>query len=232
MADLNVQPKQKKSWLPWLLLILAIILILFFLLKGCNNNDNKSGAGTTDSVSATNGAAAGGATDQGATGNTTDSTPATASTGVAWGDIDFNAPAATYDEITNKNISVRGGNNYAIYGLGENILFDEGKNTIRTDAAQNLQQIAGSINKRFKGSSVRIYGFTDSIGSQAANKDLAAQRADAVRNWLVQNGKIPQDNISLQAEGESHPVASNASAQGRQQNRRVEIVARKPQNVQ
>src|SRR4051812_19795403 len=121
MADLNVQPKQKKSWLPWLLLILAIILILFFLLRGCNND--KSSAGGADSVSAANGAS--GATTQGATGNTTAPPPAPASTGVAWGDIDFNAPAATYDEITNKNISVRGGNNYTIYGLGENILFDE-----------------------------------------------------------------------------------------------------------
>lgn len=225
MADLNVQPKQKKSWLPWLLLILGIIALLFFLTRSCNNN--KGNTGTADSVSAAGGAAGGGAN-----GSAADTTPAVAATGVAWGDIDFNAPAAAYDEITNKNINVRGNNNYAIYGLGENILFDEGKNTIRTDAAQNLKQIGGSINKRFKGGLVRIFGYTDSIGSKGYNKELATQRAEAVRTWLVQNGNISENNISLQPVGEAHPVASNASEQGRQQNRRVEIVVRKAQNGQ
>jgi len=165
-------------------------------------------------------------------GSTDTANASTASTGLPWGNIDFNAPMAAYDEITDKNISVRGSENYAIYGLGENILFDEGKNTIRTNAAQNLKQIAGSIDKRFKGASVRVYGYTDSVGSKGYNKELAEQRAEAVKNWLVQDGNIPENNISLQPVGESHPVASNASEAGRQQNRRVEIVALKQQNGQ
>ena len=52
-------------------------------------------------------------------------------------------------------------------------------------------------------------------------------RAEAVRNWLTQNGNISQDRISVHPVGEADPVASNQTAEGRQQNRRVEIVARR-----
>lgn len=209
MADLNVQPKQKKSFLPWLLLILGIIALLFFLMRGCNNK--KGDETTTDS-----------------TVTTTTAPAATADTaaGSAWGNVDFNAPAIAYDEITDKNINVRGNDNYGIYGLGENILFDEGKNTLRSDAEQNLKQVASSIQKRYNGASVRVYGYTDSVGSKGYNKELAQQRAEAVQNWLSKNGSIAADKISLEPVGEARPVATNATSEGRQQNRRVEIVAK------
>lgn len=209
MADLNVQPKQKKSFLPWLLLILGIIALLFFLMRGCNNK--KGDETTTDS-----------------TVTTTTAPAATADTaaGSAWGNVDFNAPSVAYDEITDKNINVRGNDNYGIYGLGENILFDEGKNTLRSDAEQNLKQIAASIQKRYNGASVRVFGYTDSVGSKGYNKELAEQRAEAVQNWLSKNGSITADKISLEPVGEARPVATNATSEGRQQNRRVEIVAK------
>jgi len=209
MADLNVQPKQKKSFLPWLLLILGIIALLFFLMRGCNNNNGNESA-----------------TDSTATTATVPATDTNTTTGTAWGNVDFNAPAVAYDEITDKNINVRGNNNYGIYGLGENILFDEGKNTIRSDAQQNLKQVATSIEKRYKGASVRVYGYTDSVGSAGYNKELAEQRAEAVSTWLSQNGNIAADKISLEPVGEAKPVATNATEAGRQQNRRVEIVAK------
>lgn len=215
MADLNVQPKQKKSVLPWLLLALGVIALIFFLMRGCNNDKGKEGA--TDSTSASTSS----------TGTTTD---ATGARGLAWGDVDFNAPAAAYEEITDKNIDIRGNNNYGIYGLGENILFDEGKNTIRKDAEQNLKQITTSIEKRYKGGEVRVFGYTDAIGSAGYNKELAEQRATAVRDWLVKNGSISEDRISIEPVGEARPVASNSTEQGRQQNRRVEIVAKPGKN--
>ncbi len=212
MADLNVQPKQKKSWLPWLLLVLGIIAALFFLMRGCNNNEGN--AAGTDSTSAS-------------TGNTPGTTAdAAGAAGQAWGDVDFNAPAAAYDEITDKNINVRGNDAYGIYGLGENILFDEGKSTIRSDAEENLTQVAASIGKRYNGGVVRVFGYTDAVGSAGYNKELAEQRAEAVRAWLVKNGKVSEDRISIHPVGEARPVASNSTEQGRQQNRRVEIVAK------
>lgn len=212
MANLDVQPKKKGSILPWILLALGVLALLFFLFKGCGDDTKDAAtAVTSDTVSAT---------------------APTTNTGATWDDVDFNGPAVSYDEITDTNINVRGNSNYGIYGLGENILFDEGKSTIRSAAEQNLQQISSSIGKRYTGGEVRVYGFTDATGSAASNKELAQQRAEAVRGWLVKNGKVDEGRISIHPIGEAQPASTNATSEGRQQNRRVEIVARGAQSGQ
>ncbi len=214
MADLDVQPKKKSnSWL-WLLLLLILVLLIVFFARSCNKNGATTG--TSDSTTAKK--------DTGAAVATT--TPSTTTT-PDWSDIDRNAPSVAYGEITNKNITVRGNDNYGIYSLGENILFDEGKSTIRKDAEQNLKEVVASINKRFNGGNLRVYGYTDSIGSKESNKELAQQRAEAVKTWLASNGGFDSSKISINAVGDNAPVATNATSAGRQQNRRVEIVARK-----
>jgi outer membrane protein OmpA-like peptidoglycan-associated protein len=207
MAELDVQPKRRSSSWPWLLLALLLLVLILFLWRGCSHNNTVT--------------------------TTTDSSTVTAATMPAngqvagWDSIDFNAPAASYEEITDSNINVRGNENYAVYSLGENILFDEGKSTIRTDAEKNLRQLAASIQKRFNGGQVRVYGHTDSIGSAGSNKQLAEQRAEAVRNWLISNANVASDRISTHPVGESQPVATNNTEAGRQENRRVEVVAKK-----
>ena len=213
MADLDVQPKKRSgSALPWILLALGILALIIYLVRRNQNDDTTNAVTTTTDTTQTAAAPV--------TGNSG------ARDGDNWSDVNFNAPAASYSEITDRNIDVRGGSNYGIYGLGENILFDEGKSTIRPQAEGNLKQIAGSISQRYNGGQVRVYGYTDAQGSAGANKELAEQRAQAVRDWLVKNGNITEGNISLHPVGESQPVASNATESGRQQNRRVEIVAR------
>jgi outer membrane protein OmpA-like peptidoglycan-associated protein len=208
MAELNVQPKKKTNFLPWLLLLLGIIALLWFLLT--RNKDDKDVAANTAAATTT----------------TADTTTTNTNTATAdWNGVDFDAPGVNYEEITDKNINVRGNSSYGIYGLGENILFDEGKATLRTEAEANLKQIVGSIGKRYNGGDVRVYGFTDAQGSAGANKELAQQRADAVKGWLQSNG-MDAGHISVNAIGEAQPVASNNTEAGRQQNRRVEIVAR------
>jgi outer membrane protein OmpA-like peptidoglycan-associated protein len=219
MAELDVQPKRKSPWLLWLVLALVLAAILFFLLRGCNKDDGQ-GAATTQTTTDSGAAATG---DPGANGAVTGVTTPT------WDSINFNAPAANYEEITNRDISIRGNDNYAIYSIGENILFGTDQSTIRPQAESNLKQLAASISKRFNGGEVRIYGHTDSTGSTGHNKELAEQRAAAVRDWLIKNGNITESRVSLHPVGESQPVASNQTAQGRQQNRRVEIVARRNQ---
>ena len=210
MADLDVQPKKQASWLPWLIGAILLLALLIFLLRSCNKTN--AVAGTADSTT-TGGAVA-------------TTTPAGTKT-PDWADIERNAPAASYGEITNKDIEVRGNDNYGIYSLGENILFETDKSTIKPDAEQNLKQLAASINKRFNGGEVRVYGYTDSVGSKGYNKELAEQRAEAVKSWLATNAGIDSVKISLNAIGEGAPVATNATSAGRQQNRRVEVVARK-----
>jgi OOP family OmpA-OmpF porin len=72
------------------------------------------------------------------------------------------------------------------------------------------------------GVAVIVEGHTDSVGSDAYNKKLSLRRADAVRQYLVKHG-IPADRITAEGFGESSPVASNDTEDGRAQNRRVEL---------
>ena len=222
MAQLDVQPKKRTTpWWLWLLLALVLLGIIFYLSKGCNKTADTA-VGTGDSTTtATH--RSGNDTGAGVTGATSGATAA------GWDNIDFNSPAASYEEITDTSIGVRGGNGYAIYSLGENVLFETDKSAVKGQAESNLKQIASSLSKRFNGGQIRVYGYTDAEGSAGYNKQLAEQRAEAVKNWLVKNGQISEQNISLHPVGESRPVASNATEGGRQQNRRVEIVAKSNQ---
>ena len=126
----------------------------------------------------------------------------------------------------NEGQEVRGHDKYSVYAIGENILFDTDKAEIRKSAEANLQKISASIVQRSKDAPVRVYGYTDAKGSANYNEDLAKQRAEAVKNWLQTNGKIDASRISVHPVGEAKPEATNETAAGRQQNRRVEIAVR------
>ena len=206
MAEIDVQPKKKSSGsiLPWILGVIAIVAICIFIFRKKDKGDDYANRDKTTYNSASDNAAA-------ATG---------------WSAIDWNAPAASYDEVTDRNIDVRSKDNYAIYGLGEDVLFDKDAATIRPDAENNLKQIASSINKRYEDGQVAVFGFTDATGSEQHNQQLSQQRAAAVKDWLAKHG-LDNNDISLQARGENNPAATNATQEGKQQNRRVEIVARK-----
>jgi OOP family OmpA-OmpF porin len=67
----------------------------------------------------------------------------------------------------------------------------------------------------------KIIGHTDSIGTDAYNMKLSQRRADAVRNMVIKDG-VPSDKISTEAKGESEPIATNKTKDGRAQNRRIE----------
>jgi len=209
MADLNVQPKKKTNILPWILLLLGVAALIWFLTR--DRDDVDTTPVTTDTVATTT--------------TTTTNAAMADGTDADWNNVDFNAPAANYDEVTNRDIAVRGNEAYGIYGLDETILFDEGKATIRSSAEGDLKQVVSSINKRYNNGAVRIYGFADAQGTEASNQELASQRANAVKDWLQNNG-IDASRISVNAVGEGQPVATNNTEAGRQQNRRVEIVAR------
>jgi outer membrane protein OmpA-like peptidoglycan-associated protein len=140
-----------------------------------------------------------------------------------WTGVDLDNHQVRLPEITVKDVEVRENERYTNYSLDETILFESGVSALRPEAQESLRQIAGSISGRSQGK-IRIYGFTDSKESSATNKELSQQRAEAVKQWLVQEGKIDAGRISIHPMGESQPEASNKTAAGRQQNRRVEIV--------
>jgi outer membrane protein OmpA-like peptidoglycan-associated protein len=99
--------------------------------------------------------------------------------------------------------------------------FDFDKATIRADARPVLDE-AIRILREEGGVAVVSEGHTDAIGSTEYNQKLSERRADAVRRYLV-NGGIDPTRIQTEGYGESQPVASNDTTEGRAQNRRVEL---------
>ncbi|KAA6432633.1 OmpA family protein [Dyadobacter flavalbus] len=199
MAELDVQPKKNNPWLIWLILAVLVVALIFYFRS--NSNDKSVSIGN-------------------------DSTATDTSALAAWDNVDWNASETSYEEITDTTISVRGNKDYTIYGLGENILFNVGDTALQASAQYQLKQIAASVNKRYKEASLAVYGRTDSTGTAGLNKELGKLRAEAVKQWLVENANINADNIAVYSKGQSDPVASNATPEGRQMNRRVDIVAR------
>jgi outer membrane protein OmpA-like peptidoglycan-associated protein len=102
------------------------------------------------------------------------------------------------------------------------VLFDTAKSTLRPGAREKLAKVSGIIQSH-PGLKLEIEGHTDSVGGDGYNQQLSEKRADAVRDYLVQQG-IPANSITAKGYGKSRPVVSNATAEGRQRNRRVEMV--------
>jgi outer membrane protein OmpA-like peptidoglycan-associated protein len=102
------------------------------------------------------------------------------------------------------------------------VLFDSGKYTLRPAAREKLAKISGIV-LAYPSLKLAVEGNTDSVGSEAFNQELSENRAGSVRDYLVKQG-IPTASVTSRGLGKTQPVASNDTAEGRQQNRRVELV--------
>ena len=112
-----------------------------------------------------------------------------------------------------------------IVTLGD-VLFDTGKASLKAGATSNLNKLVAFLNE-YSDRTVLIEGYTDSVGTEDYNQGLSERRADSVRSYLAGQG-IGSIRLSASGKGESDPVASNDSAAGRQQNRRVEVIISNP----
>lgn len=101
-----------------------------------------------------------------------------------------------------------------------NLEFDFGKATIRAKSYASLNRVADLL--KTKDFSLKLAGHTDNVGSDAANLKLSKDRAESVKSYLVSQGANPS-RIEATGYGESQPIATNKTASGRQQNRRVEF---------
>jgi outer membrane protein OmpA-like peptidoglycan-associated protein len=102
------------------------------------------------------------------------------------------------------------------------VLFDSGKATLRSGAREKLAKVAGIV-LAHPGLNLEVEGHTDAVGAADYNQDLSERRARAVRAFLTQQG-ISTESIVARGFGKDQPVATNGTAAGRQQNRRVELV--------
>ncbi len=102
------------------------------------------------------------------------------------------------------------------------VLFDTGSYTLKPGAREKLAKISGIV-LAHPGLNLQIEGHTDSVGSDEFNQQLSERRADSVRDFLAEQG-VRGSAISARGFGKTQPVAGNDTAEGRQRNRRVELV--------
>lgn len=102
------------------------------------------------------------------------------------------------------------------------VLFDTGKYTLKPGAREKLAKVAGIL-LAYPGLAIEVGGYTDNVGSDAMNQRLSENRADSVRDYLVEQG-VAAAEVTAKGFGNTDPVVSNDDATGRQQNRRVELV--------
>jgi OmpA-OmpF porin, OOP family len=104
------------------------------------------------------------------------------------------------------------------------ILFATGSATIRPESTPTLEDIADAL-RRDSSLRLRVEGHTDNVGDPGANQRLSEQRAQAVVEFLVRNKGVAADRLEAAGLGQSQPAADNGTPEGRQTNRRVELVA-------
>ncbi|HKV49211.1 MAG TPA: OmpA family protein, partial [Candidatus Acidoferrales bacterium] len=124
---------------------------------------------------------------------------------------------AQLNSILQTNDSARG----LIVNMSD-VLFDTGSYTLKPGARETMAKISGIL-LAHPGLTLQIEGYTDSVGGDDYNQQLSEQRAGSVRDFLAQEG-VPAASITAKGLGKADPVASNDTPEGRQRNRRVEIV--------
>jgi len=102
------------------------------------------------------------------------------------------------------------------------VLFDTAKFSLRPEAREKLAKVAGIVSGH-PGLRLDVEGHTDNVGGDAYNQNLSEQRGSSVRDYLTQQG-MQQGSVSTKGFGKTQPIATNDTAAGRQQNRRVELV--------
>lgn len=128
------------------------------------------------------------------------------------------AAMASLQEIAKVKEEARG----VVITLSGSVLFATGKSDLLPIAKDKLTDVAKALKDQgFK--EITVEGHTDSVGSATKNEELSRQRAESVRTHLISQG-IPADKIKAVGLGPSRPVAENSTAEGRANNRRVEIV--------
>jgi outer membrane protein OmpA-like peptidoglycan-associated protein len=102
------------------------------------------------------------------------------------------------------------------------VLFDSGKYTLRPLAREKLAKISGIV-LGYPSLKLAVEGNTDSVGTESFNQQLSEQRAEGVRTFLTQQG-VPESSTTATGFGKNRPIATNTTSEGRQQNRRVELI--------
>jgi outer membrane protein OmpA-like peptidoglycan-associated protein len=122
-------------------------------------------------------------------------------------------------------------NTTVTYALQAEVLFTKDSSKLSPAATSRIQAIAGDINAKHVTSPIRVFGFTDNLGSSEHGVVLSKQRATAVYNVLAAQLATlgdPTHTFQVRGYGEDYPIADNSTESGRRENRRVEITFTPP----
>ncbi|AUD06749.1 OmpA family protein [Spirosoma pollinicola] len=200
-------------WWRWLLGALALLALLFLLLRGCNR----------DKTQQTVGASAASATDTIAS------------------DLDGNGPEVrvgvdlpggrklsvvehSFNDSLARYLATKGSQTPRVFTF-DNLTFETDSARITAQARPHVADLI-QIMQAYPTLQIRIEGNTDSTGDEAINDPLSGERADRVKQALIQGG-IAASRVSTRERGDTKPVASNQTATGRQKNRRIDVIITK-----
>jgi outer membrane protein OmpA-like peptidoglycan-associated protein len=141
--------------------------------------------------------------------------------GSAIGKYMDNQEAAFRDELANSGVEVYREGDSIRLSIPGNITFPSGNAAIVTSFYPVLEDVAKVLN-RYEKTKLSVEGHTDSVGDANYNRQLSIQRANSVANYLQGTGVVA-NRLQTIGMGESQPISSNDNAQGRQENRRVEL---------
>ena len=208
--------------------IIAIVLGLCVCLSGCKtwNGMSKTGQGA---IIGTGGGAALGSIIGALAGNTAVGAVIGGAVGAGAGAVIGNrmdkVKKQAQAQLPNATVeTVKDANNLDAVKVtfDSGILFATNKADLNQTSKKELNNLA-NIMKQNSDVSIDVRGYTDSTGSDAINQPLSVNRAQSVANYLTQNGVKYSQMKNVNGYGSSNPVASNETAEGRQQNRRVEV---------
>ncbi|SPF79411.1 OmpA family protein [Pseudoprimorskyibacter insulae] len=126
------------------------------------------------------------------------------------------------NQLGNDNVTIQNTGDRLIVTMPQDILFATDSATLRPDLTRDLRTVAQNL-IAYPDTTVQVIGHTDNTGDATYNQNLSVSRARSVANVLVGEG-VQSYRVQAFGRGESQPVASNLTPEGRQQNRRVEIV--------
>ena len=202
-SHIHIERKKGFNWIPWLLLALGVLALLFGLSR-CNRRSD-----TMVVPAATPTATAVGEPGDAAAGAVVATTPNAATSGAAVGTSNLSAFLGGA-EPTPRTFTF------------EKLNFDTAKSAVRGQDAAEVDQVAATL-KQYANARIRIAGYADARGAEPANMALGKARADAIKAALVAKG-IDAGRIETVSGGENDPVDTNATASGRFENRRTELV--------
>lgn len=201
--------------------VFTLILSFGIILAGCNNTQKGAGIGTA-------GGAVLGAIVGKLAGNTGVGAAVGAAVGAGTGAIigkhmdKVKAQAAQVENAQVQEVTDNNGLQAVKVTFDSGILFATNKSDLNSSAKNSLVKFA-SVLKNNTDCDVAIYGHTDNTGTDAINQPLSVSRATSVSNYLKSCGVSSNQIKTVEGQGSTNPVADNSTAEGRSQNRRVEV---------